>query len=65
MEPKMAAKAAKAVRAKAVVPHHFGTFPILTQDTTGFATAVKKSGIQFIQMKPGDTLTYKGKELVK
>lgn len=65
MEPNMAAKAAKAVRAKTVVPHHFGTFPILTQDTTGFASAVRKSGIQYVQMKPGDTLTYKGKELVK
>jgi L-ascorbate metabolism protein UlaG (beta-lactamase superfamily) len=65
MEPNMAAKAAKAVKAKTVVPHHFGTFPILTQDTTDFASAVKKAGIQFIQMKPGDTLTYKGKDLVK
>jgi len=36
MEPAMAARAAASVRVKLVIPMHFGTFPVLTQDTTFF-----------------------------
>jgi L-ascorbate metabolism protein UlaG (beta-lactamase superfamily) len=63
MEPAAAVKATLAVKAKLVIPHHFGTFPVLTQDATGFGEAVKKVGIQFLLMKPGSTVTFEGKTL--
>lgn len=61
MEPKMAARAAQAVRAKLAIPHHFATFPGLTQSSDDFSAALKKSKIAFYEMKPGETLTFKGK----
>lgn len=64
MEPKMAARAAQSVRAKLAVPHHFATFPGITQTSEVFAAALKKMKIAFHEMKPGDTLTYRGKQLL-
>ncbi|HVF24144.1 MAG TPA: MBL fold metallo-hydrolase, partial [Pyrinomonadaceae bacterium] len=61
MEPKMAARAASAVRAKHAIPHHFGTFPGITQNTTDFAAALKPRGVAFHEMKPGETLTFQGR----
>jgi L-ascorbate metabolism protein UlaG (beta-lactamase superfamily) len=63
MEPKMAARAASSLRAKQAVPHHFGTFPGITQDATEFAAALKPRGIAFREMKPGDTLTFQGNRI--
>jgi L-ascorbate metabolism protein UlaG (beta-lactamase superfamily) len=65
MEPKMAARAAQAVRAKLAVPHHFGTFPGIAQNAEGFAAELKKLKVNFHEMKPGETITYRGKQLVK
>jgi L-ascorbate metabolism protein UlaG (beta-lactamase superfamily) len=63
MEPKMAARAASSLRAKQAIPHHFGTFPGITQDATEFAAALKPRGIAFREMKPGDTLTFQGNRI--
>ena len=65
MEPKMAAKAAQAVRAKVAIPQHFGTFTGIAQNAEGFAAELKKLKLNFYEMKPGETLTYRGKQLVK
>jgi L-ascorbate metabolism protein UlaG (beta-lactamase superfamily) len=65
MGPGPAVKAAKAVRARLVVPHHFATFPGLTQDSAPFAAGLKKLGIAFHEMKAGQTITFRGKKLVK
>jgi L-ascorbate metabolism protein UlaG (beta-lactamase superfamily) len=65
MEPKMAARAARAVRARLAVPQHFGTFPGIAQNADGFAAELKKLKIGFYEMKPGETITYRGKQLVK
>jgi len=65
MEPKMAAKAAQAVRARLAIPHHFGTFPGIAQNADGFAGELKKLKINFYEMKPGETITYRGKQLLK
>jgi L-ascorbate metabolism protein UlaG (beta-lactamase superfamily) len=65
MEPKMAARAAQAVRAKLAVPHHFGTFPGIAQNAEGFGAELKKLKVNFHEMKPGETITYRGKQLVK
>lgn len=65
MEPRMAAKAAQAVRARLAVPQHFGTFPGIAQTAEGFAAELKKLKVNFYEMRPGETLTYRGKQLVK
>ena len=65
MEPRMAARAAQAVRAKLAVPQHFGTFPGIVQTADGFAAELKKLKIGFYEMKPGETLTYRGRQLIK
>lgn len=64
MEPEMAARAAAAVKAKLVIPQHFATFPVITQDPKTFANALKK-GIVYRLMQPGETLSYKGRQLVE
>ena len=63
MEPDRAAQAAEDVGAKVVVPHHYKTFPILTQDPTDFVNRVDAKGMHAIAMKPGQTLTFVGKVL--
>ena len=65
MQPDMAIQAAQAVRAKIVIPHHFKTFPILTQDAGPFAAGIKKKGMQPVVMNPGETLVFEGRKLVK
>jgi L-ascorbate metabolism protein UlaG (beta-lactamase superfamily) len=63
MEPAMAARAAASVKAKLAIGHHYGTFPVLTQDTTAFAEALKKRKIGFNNMAAGSTLVFEGKKL--
>lgn len=63
MEPAMAARAAASVKAKLAIGHHYGTFPVLTQDTTSFAEALMKRKIGFKKMAAGSTLVFDGKKL--
>ena len=63
MEPKMAARAAQSVRAKLAVPHHFGTFPGITENATEFAAELKSRKVAFREMKPGQTLTFQGSRI--
>jgi len=65
MEPRMAAKAAQSVRAKISVPQHFGTFPGIVQTAEGFAAELKKLKLGFYEMKPGETITFRGKQMRK
>ena len=65
MEPKMAAKAAQSVRAKLAVPQHFGTFPGIVQKADSFAVELQKLRIDFCEMKPGETISFRGKQLIK
>lgn len=65
MEPKMAARAAQAVRARLAVPHHFGTFPGIARNADGFAAELKKMKVDFYEMRPGETMTYRGRQLIK
>lgn len=64
MEPMMAAKAASAVKVKMAIPMHYGTFPVLTQDPKSFADTVRRYGIRYVGMQPGETLRFSGKQLV-
>ena len=63
MEPKQAARAAQSLRAKLAIPHHFGTFPGIVQNADGFAAELKNMKIVFHEMKPGETISFRGKEI--
>jgi L-ascorbate metabolism protein UlaG (beta-lactamase superfamily) len=65
MEPRMAAKAAQAVKAKLAVPQHFATFPGISPNANGFAAELRKLKIPFYEMKPGETIQYRGKLFLK
>ncbi len=59
MGPARAAEAAKLVKARTVIPMHYGTFPILTGTPEAFERELKtrKSKAQLRVMKIGQTLT--------
>jgi L-ascorbate metabolism protein UlaG (beta-lactamase superfamily) len=65
MEPRMAARAAKSVRAKLAVPQHYATFPGIATNSDVFAAELKKLGIPFYEMKPGETVSFRGKQFVR
>jgi L-ascorbate metabolism protein UlaG (beta-lactamase superfamily) len=65
MEPRMAAKAAQAVRAKLAIPQHFGTNPGITADTSEFISQLKILKIPFYEMKPGQTASFQGSHLIE
>jgi L-ascorbate metabolism protein UlaG (beta-lactamase superfamily) len=65
MEPRMAAKAAQSVRAKLAVPQHYATFPGITQNSDVFAAELKKLRIPFYEMKPGETISFRGRQMVQ
>ena len=64
MGAKMSARCAQSVRAKTAVPMHFGTFPGLLQSADEFAADLKQLRISFYEMTPGDTVTFRGKQMV-
>jgi len=64
MEPRMAARAAKSVRAKLAVPQHYATFPGIATNSDVFAAELKKLGIPFYEMKPGETVSFRGKQFI-
>lgn len=65
MEARMAAKAAKSVNAKLAIPHHFKTFPGIAENADGFAAELKRLKIAFYEMRPGETITYRGRQMMK
>ncbi len=65
MEPRMAAKAAQSLRAKLAVPHHFGTFPGISPNAEAFAAELRKRKVAFHEMKPGETMVFRGRDVVK
>ena len=54
MSPREAAFACKLLKPKAVVPMHFGTFPLLTGTAAQLKQLVKD--VEVVEMKPGQTL---------
>lgn len=65
MEPRMAAKAAQSVGARVAIPQHYATFPGISVNADGFAAELKRLKIPFYEMKPGETISYRGKLMVK
>ena len=59
MAPREAAYACKLLKPQAVIPMHFGTFPVLTGTPQAFHDELAKLGLQQIEvitMKPGQTI---------
>lgn len=56
MGPKDAVMAAKFLKAKHVIPVHYNTWPIITQDPEAFKAAAAQEGIDVILVKPGETI---------
>ncbi|HEX9928999.1 MAG TPA: metal-dependent hydrolase [Pyrinomonadaceae bacterium] len=65
MEPRMAAKAAQSVRGRLAIPQHYATFPGISANAEGFAAELKRLKTPFYEMKPGETITYRGKQMLK
>ena len=59
MGPREAAYACKLLKPQAVIPMHFGTFPLLTGTPAAFQAALVEAGLQHIEvitMHPGQTI---------
>lgn len=65
MEPRMAAKAAQSVRARLAIPQHYATFPGIAENADAFAAELKKLKIPFYEMKPGETITFRGRQMMQ
>lgn len=65
MEPDAAANAARAVNPRLVIPQHYKTFPVLTQDPTPFFKELDKDSIAHLEMRPGQTVEFAGRDLKK
>jgi L-ascorbate metabolism protein UlaG (beta-lactamase superfamily) len=65
MEPRMAARAAQSVRARLAVPQHYATFPGIAQNSDAFAAELKRLKIPFYEMRPGETLTFRGRQMTR
>jgi L-ascorbate metabolism protein UlaG (beta-lactamase superfamily) len=55
MDPAAAAKACELLRVTQVVPMHWGTFPMLTGTPAALRPLVEPTGVQVIELKPGET----------
>jgi L-ascorbate metabolism protein UlaG (beta-lactamase superfamily) len=60
MDPFQAARAAKMISPKKVIPMHYKTFPILVQDPKEFVDLAKREapGVEVVMMNPGEEYTY-------
>jgi len=65
MGPRMAARAARAVRARVAVPQHHATFPGIAESAAAFAAELKRLKIAFYEMKPGETVTFRGRQMAR
>ena len=65
MDPVQGAHAIRLLGTKVVVPMHYGTFPVLTGTPEQLRDLTKDiSGLQLIDLRPGETLTGELKRLV-
>lgn len=56
MSPKEASYACSLLRPKAVIPMHFGTFPMLTGTPSELRKLVADMGVEVLDVKPGQTI---------
>jgi L-ascorbate metabolism protein UlaG (beta-lactamase superfamily) len=55
MGPEEASKACELLRVRQVVPMHYGTFPELTGTPARLRELVASSGVQLLELRPGET----------
>lgn len=65
MEPRMAARAARAVGAGLAVPQHYATFPGIAANADEFAAELRRLKIPFRELKPGETVTFRGRRMTQ
>ena len=65
MEPRMAVRAAQSVRARLAVPQHYATFPGIAQNADEFAAELRRLKIPFYEMRPGETVTFRGRQMTR
>lgn len=65
MEPRMAARAARAVGAKLAVAHHYATFPGIAENADAFAAELRRLRIPFYGMRPGETVSFRGGQMLR
>lgn len=60
MDPKQAAYACKLLKCKSVIPMHWGSFPVLEQNTENFQQELNKLGLstKLIAIKPGEAVDF-------
>ena len=56
MGPREVAYACNLLKPKAVIPLHFGTFPVLTGTVSDLKSRVSKMGIEVVETEPGEML---------
>ncbi len=59
MDHEQAALACSLLKCRRVVPMHWGTFPVLAQETASFKTSLSKlaPAVEMLPLKPGQSLT--------
>lgn len=57
MAPKEAAYALELLKPKAVIPMHYGTFPVLTGTPQALKALVAGKGVEVLEMEPGQSLS--------
>jgi L-ascorbate metabolism protein UlaG (beta-lactamase superfamily) len=55
MDPTAAARACEFLGVRQVVPMHWGTFPLLTGTPAMLKAALASTGVQVLELKPGET----------
>jgi L-ascorbate metabolism protein UlaG (beta-lactamase superfamily) len=55
MDPRAAAKAARLLGVRQIVPMHYGTFPVLAGSPDDLKKLVEPSGVDVLVLKPGET----------
>src|ERR1051325_2643034 len=65
MGAKLSARAAQSLRAKLVIPMHFATFEGLLPSADEFAAEAKKLKIGVYEMTPGETISFRGRQIIK
>jgi len=65
MGAKMSARAAQSVRTKLAVPMHFGAPGDALLSADAFAADLKQMKINFYEMKPGETLSFRGRQMIR
>jgi L-ascorbate metabolism protein UlaG (beta-lactamase superfamily) len=56
MSPREASYACKLLRPKAVIPMHFGTFPLLRGRPDELRQMAEGMGVEIVELKPGETV---------